>query len=577
MRRTAHLLLIALLLAACGGWRGGDRLLKEAERIIENYPDSALRLLESLDTKRSDRNQRALHDLLLTEASYKLYKPIANDSLISSAIVFFEQENDRVHLANAYYYKGVVLYDLGAKEEAVVCLKKAEGLAESLDDELLRNKIYENLAYINLKSSNKELALRYSRRFLSSSKVLNDVELLARAYDKLSVSFSLLGNDSMAAVVYDSITPILSSTSDSAKAYILSNIAMVRLQENKTEEAKSLLLTSVQYLPKANEYLVLGKIALRQGDKDSACKYLEKAISFNDDYYSRKAYTVLADICSQTGDFKASSMYHKKADSIRHLVEMSKKTSELQAAQLNFDAEEVKAKKDARIRQLLVVTVILFFIIVSSFIFLYAKIRKSHEDLEEKAREIEAGISQIRLFKIREAELQREKQDSLSRQNELSGMVQSLNRQVEEMMDSFEKKKDEMSQFLLRLRIAESDIEERNAQLAEMKAQLDHACSITNAHLSRGKRIYDSLTEKSSVTNVLTKTDEECLIDYYIITCYDDYMKIISSYHALTLRLSSYLILKRMGLADDKIQKLLGVTNTTLRVYRSRLKKQQRK
>ncbi|GEM_PF-6378036 len=48
MKRTAHLLLIALLLAACGGWRGGDRLLKEAERIIENYPDSALRLLESL-------------------------------------------------------------------------------------------------------------------------------------------------------------------------------------------------------------------------------------------------------------------------------------------------------------------------------------------------------------------------------------------------------------------------------------------------------------------------------------------------------------------------------------------------
>lgn len=577
MKRTLYVFLFMLLLTACGGCRDGDRLLNDAEKIVEEFPDSALHMLERYDTAGIGKAERALHDLLLTEVRYKLYKPIDNDSLISCAVSYFEEMHDLMHLANAYYYKGVVLYDLNSKENAVTCLKRAEELAEGLNDELLRNKIYENLSYINLKSSNNELALHYSRKFISSSKVLNDMELLARAYDKLSVCFYSMGNDSMATIVYDSIKPILSHASDSAKAYILTNMAVIRLQEKRVEEAKSLLLASVGYKPKANEYLMLGKIAFNQGELDSARYYLEKTISFNDNMFTRKAYTVLSSICSEEGDYEASFLYLKKADSVRHIIQLFQKTSELQAIQLKYDATVAKEKKNARIRLLLIVIAILLFTVVIAFSFMYAKIKKLHNDLKKKAKEIETGIAQIRLYKIRVAELKSENQDSISRQIELNRMIQSLNLQIGKMMVTYERKNNELNHFLSKLHIAESDIEEKNAQLTEMKAQLALVCDITNAHLSRGKCIYDSLSEKSTTRKCLTKTDEECLTDYYIVTHYDEYTKIFSTYHALSLRLYTYVVLNRMGLTEDRIQELLGVTNTTLRVYRNRLKKKLRK
>ena len=40
MKRTAHLLLLALLLAACGGWRGGDRLMSRADSLMYARPEA---------------------------------------------------------------------------------------------------------------------------------------------------------------------------------------------------------------------------------------------------------------------------------------------------------------------------------------------------------------------------------------------------------------------------------------------------------------------------------------------------------------------------------------------------------
>ena len=48
MRKVSYIFLLALLLAACGGWRDGDRLLSEADGLLYSHPDSAQRLLDSI-------------------------------------------------------------------------------------------------------------------------------------------------------------------------------------------------------------------------------------------------------------------------------------------------------------------------------------------------------------------------------------------------------------------------------------------------------------------------------------------------------------------------------------------------
>ena len=48
MKRASYIFLIVLMLAACGGWRDGQRLLDRADSLLYGQPDSALRLLDSI-------------------------------------------------------------------------------------------------------------------------------------------------------------------------------------------------------------------------------------------------------------------------------------------------------------------------------------------------------------------------------------------------------------------------------------------------------------------------------------------------------------------------------------------------
>lgn len=80
---THRLLLIPLLfllICSCTGSGEARCSLAEAETIMNERPDSALAILESIPSSglRSDRD-RALHALLLTQARSKCYLPFEND------------------------------------------------------------------------------------------------------------------------------------------------------------------------------------------------------------------------------------------------------------------------------------------------------------------------------------------------------------------------------------------------------------------------------------------------------------------------------------------------------------------
>ena len=78
MKRLRYLLFFyAIVLAGCGNQSAYDRLLVEADSLIEQHTDSALRLLESIPDVADKGNEasRAYYILLLTQARYKRYQP----------------------------------------------------------------------------------------------------------------------------------------------------------------------------------------------------------------------------------------------------------------------------------------------------------------------------------------------------------------------------------------------------------------------------------------------------------------------------------------------------------------------
>lgn len=107
MKKTlASILIIALTLAACSD-RSTRETLRQADRLISVSPDSALVMLENLDTHKADQETQAWYALLLAKANEKALKRFHNDSLTSLAAEYFRGRGDSLEI-QALYYNGVI-------------------------------------------------------------------------------------------------------------------------------------------------------------------------------------------------------------------------------------------------------------------------------------------------------------------------------------------------------------------------------------------------------------------------------------------------------------------------------------
>lgn len=137
MLRYILLPLLSLLLWSCSCQPSGiDATLAEAERLMDARPDSALALVESIDPSAiHSRSTRALHALLLTQAQFKNYIDVPNDSLISIAVDYYDSSRDSYRKMLSLYYFGRVRLQSKDYSKSLYSLIKAKDLAESLDDD----------------------------------------------------------------------------------------------------------------------------------------------------------------------------------------------------------------------------------------------------------------------------------------------------------------------------------------------------------------------------------------------------------------------------------------------------------
>ena len=81
--------------------------MRRADSIMNSNCDSALVLLSQIDgAKLCSNSDRAYYALLLTEARYKNFIPLENDSLISIATEYYSKNNDSHLYGRALMYRG---------------------------------------------------------------------------------------------------------------------------------------------------------------------------------------------------------------------------------------------------------------------------------------------------------------------------------------------------------------------------------------------------------------------------------------------------------------------------------------
>ena len=504
-----------VFLSSCKNESECRRQLADVEQVIEQYPDSAWQMLQKIDSASvADGEEKAIYNLLTTALRYRKYLPVPNDSAIRYSSDYFASNGDSYYQATAYYYHGCVLLELGKHMEAMQMMKKAEESADKTGDELLRNKIWEQLYYINSSTSNLQLAMSYARKFLQSSLIIKDTFSICRAYDDIAVVF-LRRNLRDSCRLYREKCRMLAEKAHVKYGRLMTNQASDLMEEGKYEEAKQLLYEANRMEQRSNQFLMLGKIARSEGDTLKARQYLETALRATDRQFDVLIYKELSDLQYEQQNYKESRRMLWLADSLVYVQSDQAQSLPLTLLQQEYDQSIASLEASQRLNRWLAGLLLVIACLSASVIFYLLK-----------ARRLKTVVSKS-IVALNEAKNEVER---LRQTDENHGkMVNQLNMKIQRL----------------------------NEEMA--------------LRLGTGKEIYEKVVRREPLAG-FTADDEQCLIDYYAYTYSQRFASILLPYQLPTRRLVTYLIMCDMGLSDKEIQQVLRISSSTIRSYRYRLK-----
>lgn len=136
MKKAIYLyvtLCLLIILAGCGGWEL-PRELQAVSNIINQQPDSALALLDGLESDKAhwDKDAQMRYELLRLKALNKLYIDFTNDSLPRVLVDYFDSHGTRNDRVLARYMLGRAYHAMGDAPMALETYYDAISLADTL-------------------------------------------------------------------------------------------------------------------------------------------------------------------------------------------------------------------------------------------------------------------------------------------------------------------------------------------------------------------------------------------------------------------------------------------------------------
>lgn len=523
MKRFVWIMMVVGLLLACGDGRKDTMWrLQEVGDVIESRPDSAAVLLSEVEVKGLAEEEAALYGLLKTMADYKTHhKDHLSDSLISSSISYYDQHGDRWHRASAYYYRGCVRYYHKQNMEAIHDYKTAEALAETLDDELLRNKIYEMLAYANYSINNKPEILRYSLKLLDSSFKMRDSMMLARSHSMVATGYSNIGQIDSAYVYVIKSLDYIDAVDSKTQSDLFFNVATYYNETGNAEKAEQCLKDRV--LKNANDkrgYLTMARIRKQQGKTEEAIDCAKLASETSDHQTYRKALDLLAELYSEHGDSSKAYVIKKRCDEFTDSLERANKTAETALWQMNYDEGRQSNVLNHRMVWMLWIIIALSMMV---------------------ALAIGLGMWWHRRKVIRMS----------FRLDEDARRISELHMKIEQQ---------------------EKSEKDSGEEMARLKEELENRMERISGTLLVGTQMYSQLQQRQSIAQATAK-ELQCLVDYFAQLRPKRWHEWERKYKDLSTAQYVFLIMQDdLRYDDEDIAAALNVKRPSVRSMRSRIK-----
>ena len=527
--------------------------LKTAEDIINDNPDSTLSILREIDYEAlKDNHLKALYGLLYTSANIKKQKVPDYDSLIDYSIQFFENNNDSYHLADSYYYKGMMSYAKKQLEVSAHYLKKAESLSIKYGYSRITNKIYERLSYLNYITDNKALTLEYSKKYLNSSIELKDRTLISRAFVMVASSYAAVNLSDSAYYYLESGLRYIDGVDSVLKADILVDVGEMYYEKGDLDLSENNALQSDSIHPNPHAKMLLGKIEYQRGDRIKAKKYWDHALSINDVKVKKELYKIVANYYAETGNYDDAYVISLKLDSLNDTINISSKT--VQELQLKYD----RAKSESELYQKILYALVIAFLasigLLTFLRFHQRRVRSYNSTINTLTNKNETYKSEIESFS--------EKVNMY--QHEIGLYVSKVSNYEEEISKNIEK-----------IKLLKTSDRSKQKEIDELKDNISTLYKSIMSELQKGYTIYEIIKNKKPIVHY-SDEDLNSLVDFYKIINNKVFSGWLERYTPLSVRQYVFLILEDLGYDDYDIADVLGVSDTTVRSTRSRIKKKAR-
>lgn len=416
--------------------------LHDIQSYIEDYPDSALTVLESIPLDALNTQElKAHYSLLHAMALDKNYIDTADVSIIEPAVLYYEKHGTADERMKAYYLQGIEYFNGEEYDKAIVAFTYAEEMIPKATDMRYVGLVYSRISDLYNRSNNNEVELKY-------------VELAEDTFAKYGIkkyeyttllrkgeALAGLRKHNEAEAVYlrligDSEVP------NYVKRWAKEDYALLLLAEKKRGAEKSLQL----FREVISEYGGLRSVKYWSAYAFSlaACGYEDESERLFTQLYSQevKDYSVVdmwkASACKSSGDYRqALSLLENTLSHQDSLVRISISQATMRAQKDYLALKNTQLQIDNKNHQLRSLIIIIILILVILALYLIYHFRS--ERLKRERVELIEVAETMRL-RLKESEEGR----VLEKVN-LEGVVSSKESEISNLREEIENREKKLS------------------------------------------------------------------------------------------------------------------------------------
>jgi len=390
------LLGLVLFFCACSRYaeqRWAREAIAMAETIMEQQPDSALHLLQSIsDPAILAEEQQMVYRLRLLQAKDKCILDITVDTNIVDVSHYFEQRKDWLRAAWAAFYHARVWQERNDKQKAMQAYLNAETYASHTNDYKLQGMIQHNIGELYYKQ------LAFQQSIVALKKAAGYFQqidstvypYIVYTYQSLSSNHVVIKQLDSALYYNDKGLSLVQCYHDSS---LLSSIYQCRTiiyrEKGELLEAKKCLDKVSQYSPderyKSQLHITLIKFYKETNQIDSAIFYAKKSLQAfdslpNSEKLQATVYFLLSTIAQEQKSYKEALFYYVQYNNLLMKIYQDTQDRSILGLQEKYDLAMVKnahqqlsIQNQQKTRMLLWLFIVL---ILTSFAFYYYYTKK---------------------------------------------------------------------------------------------------------------------------------------------------------------------------------------------------------